>query len=301
MIDDSFVCHCSITMIDDSLVCHCVIPDAVSNATKLEPVLEFRRRTKSGRIAWSGIHGKWSITEQARFADFLWFDLIDDLIVLSLQTIQIKVMKWWLSAGNPLWGEDPWTLHSRLSLLGEARAFLLESPLCVARRKHCDSVRKTDKLSATTCFVPTAQCIGPLIHSLLKFFDAFDSAGQMPLPASILYIGEVFVDIGLWHTMDALRLRHGCGSVPSLFGPSWESVMSIVNWFWIVICGRCWSRWSWPSCKSLSARWKTIGRGWGTTSRSTLIKSSLKIQKMTLSGFKLSGEKEWKLIWCRLM
>lgn len=44
--------------------------NAVSTATKVEPKLEFRRRTKSGNIAWSGIHGGWAITEHARFADF---------------------------------------------------------------------------------------------------------------------------------------------------------------------------------------------------------------------------------------
>ena len=54
---------------------HCVFPDhhAVWTASKVEPKLDFRRRTKSGKVAWSGIHGAWTITEQARFADILNF------------------------------------------------------------------------------------------------------------------------------------------------------------------------------------------------------------------------------------
>ena len=165
---------------DDSFVCHCVIPDAVSNATKVEAKLEFRRRTKSGMVAWNGVHGQWSITEQARFADFLRHDLIEHLILPFLHQIENKVMTWRFSAGNPLRSEDPWALHNGISLLGHHSAISLESPLCVVRRRYCGSVRKTDKLSIT-CFLPTAQCIGPLVHSLLKFFDTDSFFRSIPL------------------------------------------------------------------------------------------------------------------------
>ena len=158
---------------------------AVSTTNKVEPKLEFRRRTKFQEWTRGLERNPWGLDHHragtvCRFL-VIWLDWC-----FEFPSCANNFMTWWLLQ-ETYSGEKIHELFG-LSLLGVCRAILLESPLCVVRRRYCDSVRvcdsvrKTNKLRTTTCCLPTTQSIGPFDFFIVQvqiirpwLFFRFDS------------------------------------------------------------------------------------------------------------------------------